>query len=123
MQTLTSEYRYVMEGTPFKLTAFAGVAELSGGSSGGGGGERDDDGTYWAGGVGLRYPIDFQRFRVPFQIVHSKRGQIHFCTQMYPAPLLWPLYCRSVAVCRSNYFQRTGNQWIYTVLNVALLVE
>jgi len=52
-----TEYRYVMEGTPFKIIAFAGIAELSGGSTGDGVGERNDDGTYWAGGVGLRYAI------------------------------------------------------------------
>ena len=52
-----TEYRYVLEGTAYKLTAFAGVAHLSGGSGGDGVGERDDDGTYWAGGVGLRYAI------------------------------------------------------------------
>jgi hypothetical protein len=52
-----TEYRYVLEGTPFKVTAFAGVAKLSGGSSGDGVGQRDDDGTYWAGGAGLRYAI------------------------------------------------------------------
>jgi outer membrane protein assembly factor BamA len=52
-----TEYRYVLEGTPYKLIAFAGVANLSGGSSGDGVGERDDDGTFWAGGIGLRYAI------------------------------------------------------------------
>lgn len=52
-----TEYRYVMEGTAFKLTAFAGVAQLDGGSYGNNGQERDDDGTYWAGGVGMRYAI------------------------------------------------------------------
>jgi len=52
-----TEYRYVLDGTPFKFTAFGGVAWLSGGSYGNAGQERDDDGTYWAGGVGLRYAI------------------------------------------------------------------
>jgi hypothetical protein len=52
-----TEYRYVLDNTPFKLTAFAGIASLHGGSHGEGGRERDDDGTYWAGGIGLRYAI------------------------------------------------------------------
>ena len=52
-----TEYRYVLEGTPYKLTAFAGLASLQGGSFGSGAGERDDDGIYWAGGIGLRYAI------------------------------------------------------------------
>ena len=52
-----TEYRYVLEGTPFKLTAFAGIASLQGGSYGNGAGERDDDDFYWAGGIGLRYTI------------------------------------------------------------------
>ncbi len=52
-----TEYRYVLEGTPFKITAFAGLAQLDGGSYGEGGRNRDDDGTYWAGGFGLRYAI------------------------------------------------------------------
>ncbi|MEH6590490.1 MAG: BamA/TamA family outer membrane protein [Halioglobus sp.] len=52
-----TEYRYLLDDSPFKLIVFAGVAILEGGSYGAGGQERDDDGTYWAGGVGLRYAI------------------------------------------------------------------
>jgi hypothetical protein len=52
-----TEYRYVLEDTPFKFTAFAGIAWLEGGSYGNAGQERDDDGFYWAGGIGLRYAI------------------------------------------------------------------
>lgn len=52
-----TEYRYVLEGTPWKFTAFAGIAWLNGGSFGTDGQERDDDDTYWAGGIGLRYAI------------------------------------------------------------------
>jgi outer membrane protein assembly factor BamA len=57
MNGAQTEYRYVVEGTPYKFTAFAGVARLHGGSYGRGGEERDDDDTYWAGGVGMRYAI------------------------------------------------------------------
>jgi hypothetical protein len=57
MNGAQTEYRYVMEGTPYKFIAFAGVARLDGGSYGSGGEERDDDDTYWAGGVGMRYAI------------------------------------------------------------------
>ena len=46
-----------MEGTPYKITAFVGVASLEGGSFGSEGQQRDDDGTYWAGGIGMRYAI------------------------------------------------------------------
>jgi hypothetical protein len=52
-----TEYRYILKDTPFKLTAFAGIAWLEGGSYGNAGQERDDDGFYWAGGIGLRYAI------------------------------------------------------------------
>jgi len=52
-----TEYRYVLKNSPFKFTAFAGIAWLEGGSYGNAGQERDDDGIYWAGGVGLRYAI------------------------------------------------------------------
>jgi hypothetical protein len=52
-----TEYRYILKDTPFKFTAFAGIAWLEGGSYGNAGQERDDDGFYWAGGVGLRYAI------------------------------------------------------------------
>ena len=57
MRTAQTEYRYILEGTAFKLTAFAGIAWLNGGSFGNDGQERDDDGTYWAGGIGARYAI------------------------------------------------------------------
>lgn len=52
-----TEYRYVLEGTPYKFTAFAGIASLHGGSYGSAEGGRDDDDIYWAGGIGLRYAI------------------------------------------------------------------
>ena len=52
-----TEYRYVLEGTPYKFTTFVGIAWLEGGSYGNAGQERDDDGIYWAGGLGVRYAI------------------------------------------------------------------
>ena len=57
MNGAQTEYRYVLEGTKYKFVAFAGVASLHGGSYGSGGQQRDDDGSYWAGGLGLRYAI------------------------------------------------------------------
>ncbi|WP_440876224.1 BamA/TamA family outer membrane protein [Thalassotalea sp. PLHSN55] len=57
MSGAQAEYRYVVEGTKFKLTTFAGVANLSGGSYGTDGNSRDDDGWYSAAGVGIRYAI------------------------------------------------------------------
>jgi len=52
-----TEYRYQIVNKPYRLIAFGGIAQLSGGSFGQGGRERDDDGTYWAVGVGARYAI------------------------------------------------------------------
>ncbi len=52
-----TEYRYQIVNRPYRLIAFAGIAELSGGSFGVDGRERDDDGTYWAVGVGGRYAL------------------------------------------------------------------
>jgi hypothetical protein len=57
MNGAQTEYRYILDDTPFKLTAFAGIAKLQGGSYGNAGQQRDDDGTYWAGGIGFRYAI------------------------------------------------------------------
>ncbi|MEH6570930.1 MAG: hypothetical protein V7709_17750 [Halioglobus sp.] len=57
MNGAQTEYRYVLEGTPFKFIGFVGVAQLHGGSYGTDGETRDDDGTYWAGGLGARYAI------------------------------------------------------------------
>jgi hypothetical protein len=52
-----TEYRYQFVNKPYRLIAFGGLADLSGGSFGQDGRERDDDGTYWAVGVGGRYAI------------------------------------------------------------------
>ncbi len=57
MSGVQAEYRYDVTGTRFKLTTFAGVANLAGGSYGFEGNSRDDDGWYSAAGVGVRYAI------------------------------------------------------------------
>jgi hypothetical protein len=52
-----SEYRYQIQNSKFRLTAFFGAAYLAGGSQGVDGNSREDDGWYSAGGVGMRYAI------------------------------------------------------------------
>ena len=54
------EYRYLIRDTSFRLTAFGGFANLSGGSKGNGGDfNRDkDNGNYYSGGVGVHYILD-----------------------------------------------------------------
>ena len=54
------EYRYRITNTSFRLTAFGGFANLSGGSKGdGNGNNRDgDNGNYYSGGVGAHYILD-----------------------------------------------------------------
>jgi len=60
MLATQGEYRYRLDNTPFRLTAFAGYAKLSGGSRGdGAGNNRDqDNGNYYSGGLGLHYILD-----------------------------------------------------------------
>lgn len=67
LSALQTEYRYQIEKTRFKLVAFAGAANLSGGSKGttyqtpNGNTKtfnRDgDNGNYYSGGLGIRYTI------------------------------------------------------------------
>ena len=52
-----TEYRYTISDSRFRLTAFYGVANLSGGSYGVGDNSREDDGWYSAGGLGVRYAL------------------------------------------------------------------
>lgn len=52
-----SEYRYAIKNSKFRLTAFFGIANLTGGSEGVDNRSRDDNGWYTAGGVGVRYAI------------------------------------------------------------------
>ena len=54
---MQTDYRYQIPDTRFRLVAFAGIANLSGGSYGSGGDSRHDDGWHTAGGVGARYAI------------------------------------------------------------------
>ena len=52
-----TEYRYTIKQSKFRVTAFFGVANLSGGSYGIDDRSRHDDGWYSAGGIGARYKI------------------------------------------------------------------
>ena len=50
--------RYQITNTDFRLAAFGGYANLSGGSKGTQIGDREEDnGNYYSGGVGVRYTI------------------------------------------------------------------
>ncbi len=75
-----TEYRYQIVNKPYRLIAFGGVAQLSGGSFGQDGRERDDDGSYWA-------LVD----ATPFS---QKPGSICAWTLLQPAktkcPYTWP---------------------------------
>ncbi len=71
MIAIQSEYRYQITNTAFRLAAFAGYANLSGGSKGTGPtANRDrDNGNYVSGGVGVRYTIQEKQgvdYRVDF---------------------------------------------------------
>jgi len=58
MLAAQGEYRYQVSNTDFRVAAFAGFANLSGGSKGTAQGNRDaDNGNYYSGGVGVRYTI------------------------------------------------------------------
>ena len=58
LNAVQTEYRYEFSGTNFKLTSFAGFANLSLGSKGTAVGNRDsNNGNYYSGGVGTQYVI------------------------------------------------------------------
>lgn len=58
MLAAQAEYRYQITNTDFRLAAFGGYANLSGGSKGTSKGNRErDNGNYYSGGVGVRYTI------------------------------------------------------------------
>ena len=52
-----TEYRYTINDSRFRVTAFYGVANLNGGSYGVSGNSREDDGWYSAAGLGARYAL------------------------------------------------------------------
>ena len=60
MVAAQGEYRYLITNTSFRLTAFGGYANLSGGSKGdGNGNNRDkDNGNYYSGGLGVHYILE-----------------------------------------------------------------
>ncbi len=58
LTALQAEYRYEISGTDFKLTSFAGAANLSLGSQGTGIGSRNsNNGNYFSGGFGVHYVL------------------------------------------------------------------
>lgn len=52
-----TEYRYTIKNSNFRITSFAGVANLNGGSYGLDNQSRQDDGWYYAYGIGARYRL------------------------------------------------------------------
>jgi len=70
MLAAQAEYRYQITNTDFRLAAFGGYANLSGGSKGTAQGDRErDNGNYYSGGVGVRYTIQKEQgidYRIDF---------------------------------------------------------
>ena len=76
------EYRYKITDTSFRLTAFGGYANLSGGSKGdGAGNNRDkDNGNYYSGGLGAHYILDKKQgldYRVNVAYTNEKEASIY----------------------------------------------
>ena len=75
------EYRYLIGNTRFRLTAFAGYANMSGGSKGVDGHNRDkDNGNYYSGGMGLHYILDKKQqldYRVNLAYTNEKESAIY----------------------------------------------
>ncbi|MBL0708747.1 MAG: hypothetical protein JJW00_06865 [Sulfurimonas sp.] len=58
LTALQTEYRYEITNTNFRLTTFAGAANLSKGSMGTGDGNRNsNNGNYYSGGIGTHYML------------------------------------------------------------------
>ena len=75
MVAAQGEYRYQITNTDFRLAAFGGYANLSGGSKGTQIGDREaDNGNYYSGGVGVRYTIQEKQgidYRVDFAATNT----------------------------------------------------
>jgi hypothetical protein len=74
-----TEYRYTIHNTRFRLVAFFGLANLTGGSYGFDGNSRDNDGWYTSEGLGVRYMLQ-QMTGVDLRsdFVHTSEGDIAF---------------------------------------------
>jgi hypothetical protein len=76
------EYRYLISNTSFRLTAFGGFANLSGGSKGdGNGNNRDgDNGNYYSGGLGVHYILEKNQgldYRVNIAYTNEKETSVY----------------------------------------------
>jgi len=75
------EYRYLIEDTRLRLTAFAGFVNLSGGSKGTDLGNRDkDNGNYYSGGMGLHYILEENQgldYRVNFVYTNKNEFSVY----------------------------------------------
>ncbi len=78
MLAAQGEYRYRIEGTRFRATAFAGYAHLSGGSAGNETGNRDNDnGSYYSGGVGVHYILaPKQQLDYRVNVAYTNEGEL-----------------------------------------------
>ncbi len=78
MLAAQGEYRYRIEGTRFRATAFAGYAHLSGGSAGTETGSRDtDNGSYYSGGVGVHYILaPKQQLDYRVNVAYTNEGEL-----------------------------------------------
>ena len=81
MVAVQGEYRYQITNTDFRLAAFGGYANLSGGSKGTKIGDREEDnGHYYSGGVGVRYTIQEKQdidYRVDFAATNTNDYAIY----------------------------------------------
>ncbi len=81
MVAAQGEYRYRIKSTRFRLTAFAGYANLSGGSKGTSTGNRDNDnGSYYSGGIGVHYILVEKRkidYRVNLAYTNDSEASVY----------------------------------------------
>ena len=76
MLAAQGEYRYQITGTDFRLTAFGGYANLSGGSKGTSDvtNRNRDNGSYYSGGAGAHYILQKKQnvdYRVDFAVTNT----------------------------------------------------
>lgn len=90
MSAFQTEYRYQIENTSFRLAAFAGIANLSGGSKGKiveipdigkiESNRNSNNGNYYSGGIGVRYTLQKEAgvdFRVDFAYTSKDEAAIY----------------------------------------------
>ncbi len=82
MLAAQGEYRYRITSTSFRLAAFGGYANMSGGSYGNGAGNdrEEDNGDYYSGGLGVHYILQKKQnldYRVNVAYTNKKETSIY----------------------------------------------